>query len=144
MPAKPGTRRAGLAACALAAGGVLLARVSPAPPGTPPILGPVARGMVDAFPYVRVDRAAGVVEFDGIVPIDAHDPKTPLVFLEEFVCTPDSREYESLVVTKAKPSHVHAALLLAGGLAGKPGEWRWAGPPEGRRKPATPTAGKTC
>jgi hypothetical protein len=83
------------------------------------------RGLVEVFPGVRIDRAAGVVEFDGTVPIDAHDPKTPLVYLEMFVCGPDSHEHESLVVTRARPSLVHAALLMLGVEAGSPGAWGW-------------------
>jgi hypothetical protein len=69
-----------------------------------------------------------VVELDGSVPIDAHNEKTPRVYLEVCVCIPDSKEHETLVVTKAKPSNVHAALLLAGLNPGKPGTWDWSGP----------------
>lgn len=126
-PARPCS--ASLTAIALALGALLLADSS-CPQGRrhEPATS-VPAGMIDAFPHVRVDRRAGIVEFDGIVPVDAHDPRTPLVFLEQFVCCPDSREYESLVVTKARPSHVHAALLLAGARAGRPGEWRWVNEP---------------
>ncbi len=79
------------------------------------------RGLVDMFPFVRVDAGAGVVEFDGFVPIDCHDEETPDVYLELVACTKGTREHESLVVTEAKPSHVHAALLLAGFEAGRAG-----------------------
>jgi hypothetical protein len=44
------------------------------------------------------------------------------------VCIPDSKEHETLVMTKARPSNVHAALLLAGLSPGKPGAWDWSGP----------------
>jgi hypothetical protein len=93
--------------------------------------------MRELFPGVRADVAARVVEFDGIVPIDCHDPASPEVFLEVTVCTPDTREHESLVMTRARPSHVHAALLAIGLKPGKPGSWRVEGkslvavPPEG-------------
>jgi hypothetical protein len=73
---------------------------------------------------------------DGSVPIDAHNEKTPRVYLEVCVCIPDTKEHETLVVTKAKPSNVHAALLLAGFQPGKPGEWDWSGP---ALKPIPPT-----
>jgi hypothetical protein len=79
------------------------------------------------FPHVRADLQARLVEFDGTVPIDCHDPQTPVVYLEVTVCTPDTKEHESLVVTPAKPSHVHAALLAAGYQPGKPGSWTWDG-----------------
>ncbi len=75
------------------------------------------------FPGVRIDRAAKFVEFDGTVPMDCHDPQTPHVYLELLVCGPDSREHESLVMTRAKPSHIHAALLMLGLEPGAPGRF---------------------
>jgi hypothetical protein len=86
---------------------------------------------------VRFHKESRTVEIDGEVPIDCHNPKTPRVYLEVTVCTRNSKEHETLVVTDAKPSHVHAALLLAGLTPGKPGSWRPEGnnvvrlPPEG-------------
>jgi hypothetical protein len=44
-------------------------------------------------------------------------------FLEQIACSPHTREHESLVVTKVRPSEVHAALLLAGLKSGSPGRW---------------------
>lgn len=78
-------------------------------------------------PHVRIDARTGTVEFDGIVPVDCHDPETPDVYLELVACTPDTREHESLVMTTAKPSHIHAALLAAGYEPGTPGTWRLEG-----------------
>lgn len=108
----------------------------PAPPSEPPA---ASLGAREVFPFVRVDTEAGYVEFDSMVCIDAHNPNTPRVYLEVLACTPDTREHESLVMTRARPSHVHAALLLLGLTPGKPGEWNWEGeriraiPPEGPR-----------
>lgn len=105
----------------------------PPRPETPPV--PV--GLREVFPFVRVDARAKVVELDGVVPIDAHDPQAPHVYLEVVVCTPDTKEHETLVVTRARPSHVHAALLAIGLAPGKPGSWDFDGeklisfPPEG-------------
>ncbi len=82
-------------------------------------------GLREVFPGVRADVKAKLVEFDGEVPIDCHSPETPLVYLEVMVCTPDTKEHESLVMTRAKPSHVHAALLACGLTPGKPGSWSW-------------------
>lgn len=76
---------------------------------------------------VRADRALRVVEFDGMVAVDCHDPETPDVYLEVVCCTPDTREHESLVVAAAAPSLVHAALLLIGAEPGAPGGWRREG-----------------
>jgi hypothetical protein len=40
--------------------------------------------------------------------------------LELIACTKDSKEHESIIVVDAKPSHIHAALLLLGAKAGNP------------------------
>lgn len=98
----------------------------PTPPaGAVPSDGPHAvapdDGWVEAFPGVRVNVARRAVEVEGIVPIDCHHPETPDVYLEVIVCTPDTREHEALVMTRALPSHVHAALLLVGLAPGSPG-----------------------
>jgi hypothetical protein len=85
----------------------------------------VATGMRELFPHVRADVAAKIIEIDGTVPIDCHNAETPQVFLEVTVCTPDTKEHETLVVTKARPSHVHAALLALGLKPDKPGSWKW-------------------
>jgi hypothetical protein len=100
---------------------------APAPDPTPAPTTP-ALNLVTLFPMVRVDKAAGVVEFDGVVPLDAHNPETPLVFLELVACSPDTREHESIVMTRARPSHIHAALLAAGFTAGAPGRVDATGP----------------
>ncbi|MBL8759773.1 MAG: hypothetical protein JNL50_00580 [Phycisphaerae bacterium] len=94
---------------------------SPATPSPSPTAAPALR---EVFPGVRVDVARKLVEFDGMVPIDVHNPKSPRVYLEVIACTFDSKEHESLVVTRVKPSHVHAALLLIGLEPGAPGSWR--------------------
>lgn len=85
-------------------------------------------GLVELFPAIRVDRKARVVEVDGVVPIDVHqvDRKTGArlhVFLEVVLCPFDTKEHEALVATKARPSNIHAALLLLGLEPGKPGSW---------------------
>jgi hypothetical protein len=86
----------------------------------------------EVFPGVRVDVVSKLVEIDGSIAIDAHRTndkgQTLVVFLETLVCTRDSKEHESLVVTDAKASQVHAALLLVGLKPGEPGRW------EGRRE----------
>ncbi|MHC5001669.1 MAG: YdjY domain-containing protein [Planctomycetota bacterium] len=46
-------------------------------------------------------------------------------WLEQVACSPGTREHESLVVVPARPSDVHAALLLAGFEAGRPGHWSY-------------------
>jgi len=98
--------------------------IQPAVP--PPTDTPASTPLVAAkelFPGVLVDLTAKTVEFDGIVPINAHDPAAPTVYLEVFACLPDTKEHESVVMTSVRPSHVHAALLLIGLKPGKPGGW---------------------
>ncbi len=84
--------------------------------------------MAKVFDHIRVNVADHIVEFDGFVAIDCHHPQTPDVYLEVIVCALDSREHESLVATRARPSHIHAALLAAGLEPGAPGGWEHAKP----------------
>lgn len=79
----------------------------------------------EVFPHVQVHAGEKAVRFDGLVPIDAHDEKSPWVFLEVAVCTPDTKEHEALVMTQAKAANVHAALLLVGLEPGHPGRWKF-------------------
>jgi hypothetical protein len=48
-------------------------------------------------------------------------------FLEQVACSPGTREHESLLAVEARPSDVHAALLLAGLQPGAPGGWTQEG-----------------
>lgn len=92
-----------------------------------------------SFPYIRFDVQSRTVEFDGTVPIRLDDPRAPRVYLELIACIPDTKEHESLIVTKARPSHLHAALLAIGLEPGRPATWKQEGktmlpvPPEGPR-----------
>jgi len=101
---------------AIAAGALAVATPSIAQPDSSP-------GLVEVFPHVRADRDAGVVEFDAFVPMTIDDPEQ-VVFLEVIVCTRNSKEHETLLATDARPSNIHAALLLIGMEPGKPGSWR--------------------
>lgn len=60
-------------------------------------------------------------------------------WLEQAVCSPNTREHESLLVIRTPASRVHAALLLAGLEPGHPGAWRMVerdpGPPAVERVP---------
>lgn len=100
-----------------------------APPTDVPSEVPAPKaGSVELFPGIRVDRQSKTVEIDGVVPIDAHqfDRKTGArlhIFLEVVLCPFDTKEHETLVATTARPSNIHAALLLLGLEPGKPGSW---------------------
>ncbi|MHC4992631.1 MAG: YdjY domain-containing protein [Planctomycetota bacterium] len=58
-------------------------------------------------------------------------------WLEQVACSPGTREHESLLVVNVRPSELHAALLMAGLSAGRPGRWSYdeegyhLTPPEG-------------
>lgn len=95
-------------------GAAVLAAESPAPK---------AAGPLELFPGVRLDAASKSVEFDAEVIADLSDPKKVL-YLEVLVCPRDTKEHESLVMTRVKPSQVHAALLAAGLTPGAPVTWR--------------------
>ena len=70
------------------------------------------------FPHIAVNLTERIVEIDGFAAIDVG-------WLEQVMCTPGTREHESLVVTSARPSEIHAALLLAQFEPGSPGAWSW-------------------
>ncbi|MHA7812968.1 MAG: YdjY domain-containing protein [Phycisphaerales bacterium] len=82
---------------------------------TPEVVEP---DLKELLPGLRI--AEGIVEFRGEIAVDAHHPDTPDVYLEMFVTAPDSREHESIVVSRIKGSNLHAALLAAGFEPGAP------------------------
>jgi len=101
--------------CAAAAiGGCAGGQAGDSPRAMPP-------AMVEVSPGLRVDRRARAVEFIGAVSVDVRAQGA--VQLECVVCTPDTREYESLVVTPVRPSRIHAALLRLGLRPGQPGRF---------------------
>jgi hypothetical protein len=105
-----------------------------APPLTPSTPTPATKaqalqtsGTREVFPHIRVDASKKLVEFDASIPLNARDPQKPRQYLEVMACIPDSKEHEAVLLTKAKPSQVHAALLLIGLEPGSPGVWNWEG-----------------
>lgn len=62
------------------------------------------------------ERAQSSVEVSGFTCLDSG-------WLEQIACSPATREHESLIVVKARPSQIHAALLMAGFESGAPGRW---------------------
>ncbi|MDX2146407.1 MAG: YdjY domain-containing protein [Planctomycetota bacterium] len=128
----PAAREPGVASDSLAAEPV----AAPSPPMLPPVFvaprnasaaapsSTVPSPWIDAFPHVRVDLKRQLVEIHGEISVDAHNPETPKPYLEVMVCAAGTREHEALVVTRARASHVHAALLMIGLAPGKPGSWK--------------------
>ena len=86
--------------------------------------------IIDLDGGVRAWVDAGRVEFPGEITLETG-------WLEVAVCRRSTREHESIVVTDAVPSVVHAALLLAGLEPGAPAAWDEATsspiPPRGPR-----------
>ncbi|MEM7228979.1 MAG: YdjY domain-containing protein [Planctomycetota bacterium] len=80
----------------------------------------------EVFPGVTLNAATRTVTFDAVVPNEAHDAPA-WVLLESVVCTPNTREHETLLVADVRPSHVHAALLAIGLEPGEPGGFAWTG-----------------
>ncbi|MBM4110506.1 MAG: hypothetical protein FJ254_03985 [Phycisphaerae bacterium] len=66
---------------------------------------------------ITVDRTAGSVRIPGVVALREG-------WLEQAVCQVGTRDHESLVTVEMPPSSIHAALLLAGLVPGRPGHWR--------------------
>ncbi len=100
--------------------------VAPEPSAPAPQPAPQAKAappIREVFPSIRLDLAKRAVEFDG--EISRGMGQGALTYLEVLACRPNTREHESVVMTQALPSHLHAALLLAGALPGKPGSWSW-------------------
>ena len=74
--------------------------------------------VVEPFAGVAVKPAGGLVEVEAFVCLDAG-------WLEQVACSPQTREHEALVVIEARPSNLHAALVLAGFEPGTPGQWSY-------------------
>lgn len=81
----------------------------------------------EVFPGVFLDETTKTIELPGKIPIINKAADNTVVFLEQLVCTPNTKEHEVLVVVTARPSHVHAALLLLGLEPGKPADWKAEG-----------------
>lgn len=92
--------------------------------------------VVQLAPGIRVDRTRGEVLVNASVPIDASKAQRR-VYLEVLVCSPNTREHETLLVTPVSASLVHAGLLLLGLEAGRVGAWTF----EGSKVVATPPEG---
>lgn len=65
------------------------------------------------MPGVKINVDEWSVDVDAVVTL--HDG-----FLELLACIKDTKEHESLISVNAKPSHIHTALLLIGGVPGNP------------------------
>lgn len=65
------------------------------------------------LPGLVINLEKGCVDVEATVCLDEGT-------LELIACTKDSKEHESIIAVAAKPSHIHAALLLLGARPGNP------------------------
>lgn len=73
-------------------------------------------GIVDLGRGVTVDRSAREVRVQAVVVLEEG-------WLEQVVCLEGTREHESVLVTPAPASLIHAGLLAIGLEPGSPGRW---------------------
>ncbi|MGB2754028.1 MAG: YdjY domain-containing protein [Phycisphaerae bacterium] len=123
MMRKPWQLAAAATAWVILAAGAARGAETPAqqtPPAEKPIL-------LKTLPGITVDTAKGEVRLEGTVCLQEGT-------LELVVCSEGTREHESIVAVKARPSHVTFALSLLGLEPGQPAHWTEAGafsPPAG-------------
>lgn len=72
------------------------------------------------LPGITIDRDAGYIDIDAEVADRGDD------WVELIACVKGTRDYEAVVVTEARPSHVHLALLTLELEPGKPMSWHKA------------------
>ncbi len=101
-----------IVACVLAAS--LLCGRSPAQTTTRPATQPA--GKVVRLKHLAVDLDKRQVVVQATVSLKEG-------FLEFLLCTQGTKDYESLLATKALPSSLHAALTMLGLDRGKPAQW---------------------
>ena len=65
------------------------------------------------FPGITIDAKDRRVDVEAVICLTEG-------FLEVVACSKNTKEHESLVAVEAKPSHMHAALLLIGAKNGNP------------------------
>lgn len=87
---------------------------------------PQAHRLVDVFPGIRIDTKRQIVEFDARISDLIQEPYQGRSFyLEQFVASAGTKDHEAVVVTDAKPSNIHAALLLINLQPGRPVIWTY-------------------
>jgi len=121
---KPWQLAASAAVLAILAAGAARGAETPAEKALPPAEKPI---LLTTLPGIVVDTEKGEVRLEGKVCLQKGA-------LELVVCSEGTREHESVVVVKARPSHVTFALALLGLEPGQPAHRTEAGafsPPAG-------------
>lgn len=73
-----------------------------------------SRPVVTNLKGLTVYRDKGYLEFEATIVFEEGE------WVELIACSPNTLEYESLLVSKAQPSHVHLGLIMLGLNPGKP------------------------
>lgn len=101
-----------------------------------PTAEPALTSVIDTFPGLTIDTRAKTIRATASVsPWMFQDFEGRRWYIEQFVCSPGTKEHESLLVLDAQPSHLHAGLLLLGLEPGSPTTWT-AGVPSPATGPA--------
>ena len=80
----------------------------------------LAKGNTEALPHIRIDREKNYLDLEAtVIPLDRLE-----TWLELLACTKAGRDHESVLIIKARPSHVHLALLMMGLEPGSPMSWK--------------------
>lgn len=107
---------------------------TPVTESPPPQPQPPRYAEVD-WPHLKIDLNNKVVEIEGYSGINEG-------WLEQIICLAGTRTHESILITEASPSHIHAALLLIGLEPGHPGWWKIdPDDPEGKKWIVQPPKG---
>lgn len=86
-----------------------------------------------ALPHMHVDRDERLIDVEAEVVLREAE------WIELLACTPKTREYESILSVKARPSHIHLALITLGLKPGASMKWHYTDtsidvePPRGPR-----------
>lgn len=83
------------------------------------------------LPHIFMDEVARTVDIDATVVLREG------AWLELLACLPGTRTHESILTVKARPSHIHLALMALGVMPGTP--LRWVKQPGGGLTPVAPT-----
>jgi len=101
-------------ACLLLVAAALVAPAALAPAAEAPDAAPAKDLVITTLPGITLDTKAREVRLEGTICLKKGA-------LELFACAEGTREHESIVAVKAKPSHVTFALAMLGLKSGQPG-----------------------
>lgn len=90
----------------------------PPAPGDAPLPNDKADGQEPVFPFVHLNLKDRYIDLPGKVCLEEG-------ILELVATVRLAKEHESPFTVKARPQHIHAALLMLGLKPGKPGRWEY-------------------